>query len=88
MNYGTEYWFLTESDYADLVNACQAAGATYALTAFGTAHHVSEGDYKGYYFDMDEIDTEEMEWLGETFMSFDLRVVNLSVQAGWSPVVP
>ena len=83
MEYGVSYWFLSAGDYQDLVIACQAANAPYALSAFGTAHEVTSGSFAGWYFDIGEIDPDEMEWLDEQFDSFDLRTVNLSIQAGW-----
>lgn len=83
MNNGTQYWFLSEGDYANLATELAAAGYD-GLFDFGTPHHVESGSYKGWYFDLGEIDNDEMEWLYETFTSFDLRVVNLSVQAGWN----
>ena len=84
MDYGLQYWYLSENDYDALLIALQGAGVTYVLDDFGTAHHVESGSYKGWYFDPEYIDDEEMEWLAENFTSFDLRTVNLSTQAGWT----
>lgn len=87
MDFGVQYWYLNETDYANLATACQQAG--YQLTDFGQVHHhVENGSYKGWYFDFTEIDSDEMEWLTDTFESFDLRTVNLSTQAGFDPFVP
>lgn len=83
MQFGTSYWFLSDTDYQSLVIACQAANAPYAMAAFGTAHQVTSGSYAGWYFDVGEIDTDEMEWL-EQYESFGMRTVNLSIQAGWN----
>lgn len=82
MNNGTLYWFLSEDDYDALSGLLSGSGFT--LDDFPVAHHETSGSYKGYYFDLDQIDTDEMEWLTENCASFDQRVVNLSVQAGWS----
>ena len=86
MNYDTEYWFLSEEDYANLTS--EAALAGYDLSDFGQAYHTTREGYAGWYFDFGEIDPEEMEWMEATFPSFDLRVVNLSVQAWFAPTIP
>jgi hypothetical protein len=81
MDYGVQYWYLSDDDYQSL--EATLVGSGYTLASFGTAHEVTSGSFAGWYFDMGEIDTEEMDWLSEHFESFDLRTVNLSVQAGW-----
>ena len=87
MDYGDQYWYISLDDYEDF--AAAVAGSDYDLSDFGTPHKCTRNDeYAGWYFDFGEISPEEMEWMEETFPSFDLRVVNLSVQAWFAPNIP
>ncbi len=77
MDYGAEYYFLSETDYASFVEALN--DVDYSLGDFNFKYNTKPG-YTGWYAEKAEINDDEMEWLCE-FPSFDLRVINLSVQA-------
>lgn len=88
MENGVSYWFISMEDYNKYFdpnnNSPDYSG--YSLSSFGTNFHGGTGIYEGYYFPIDEIDEDEMETL--SFVpSFGIQIVNLSVQAGFTPGV-
>ncbi len=77
MDYGTSYYYLSNSDYTEMLNKL----ADFGFDLDSDFVQVTSGPYAGWYASPDAIDVDEMEWLTRYFTSFDLRTVNLSTQA-------